>query len=168
MAALRAVGWSRKAEEKGEDSRRRSVTTTHLRRAGPGKVTVNKREMVGESHDDLLRITRVTWRNPNVHRAQHRCSTREQQKPGSTSADGDPGPAWADAPLTHISSNRGGGGGVCETQAAQKGGWRPAPEPFCQLLTGRSGIKTTFRGTLWWKTTELRSRDSTPGETVGS
>lgn len=117
---LRAVGWSRKAEEKGEDSRRGSVTTTHLRRAGPGKVTVNKREMVGESHDDLLRITRVTWRNPNVHRAQHRCSTREQQKPGSTSADGDPGPAWADAPLTHISSNRDGGGGGVRRRPLKK------------------------------------------------
>lgn len=86
----------RELRREGEDSGRRSVTATHLHRAGPPKVAENKRKMVSESHGELLRIRKerwrrrgrvgVTWRRPNVHR----CSTQEQQKPGSTSTDGDP------------------------------------------------------------------------------
>lgn len=151
---------------KGEDSRRRWVTTTHLGRGGSTKGHHEQKE----SRDDLLRITtkrwrrrgriRVTWRNP-YGGAPHQ-SNRSLGLPQQMGTRVQPGQMHPDPDQFKP------GGGRCETQAAQKGGWRPAPEPFCQILTGRSGIKTTFRGTLWWKTTELRSRDSTLGETVGS
>lgn len=35
--------------------------TTHLRRAGPPKVTTNKRKMASKAHGDLLRITKKRW-----------------------------------------------------------------------------------------------------------
>lgn len=92
---------------------------------------MNKKKMVSESHDGLLRITKkrwrrcgrmgATWRNPNVlhRRATEAWVYLSRRGPRSSLGRRTPDPDQFKPGV--------GERGRCEMQAAQKGGWRPAP-----------------------------------------
>lgn len=73
-------------------------------------------------------------------------------QPGSTSADLHSAAAWPHVHETDRMRQQG-----VRRKQLWPSGWCPAPEQRCQVFTGRCGMKSTFRGMLGSKMTELRS-----------